>query len=63
MDTPSSAVWNVVTCVAHVLRRVAVFIGQLAPRADNPVWYQLASVLEQCASMLDTLGPTLGVAS
>lgn len=61
VDTPDSPVWNVVTCVAHVLRRVAVFIGQLAPRADNPMWSQLARVLEECASMLDTVGPTFGV--
>ena len=47
--------------VGYVLRRLAAFIGQFAVRADNPVWHQIAMVLEACATQLDGMSP-IGVA-
>ncbi len=54
IDTPPVTPDHPFALVGYVLRRLAVFIGLFAARADNPVWVEVAQVLEDCAAQLDT---------
>jgi hypothetical protein len=62
IDTPPPGpAWTTITKIAHVLRRLAVFIARFATFADNPMWIMFAVVLESCADELDQANPAAGL--
>ena len=53
IDTPPPGAWTTTARIAHVLRRLGVFLARYADYADNPIWAMFAQVLQQCADELD----------
>jgi hypothetical protein len=59
IDIPPEGMWTVTARIAHVLRRMAVFLARYAENADNPMWTMFAAMLERCADEIDYIDSDL----